>query len=642
MINYKIENKLHFSEISNTHFSGKIDNYMMRFFKHRVLSDFAKETIFQEAEDALENPRDDKTIVGHWSGEFWGKLAISACRVYEYTQDEGLLAFIKESAYRVLSYAREDGYINSYQDSANVFAPNPKDTIPVMGWECDWNWNIWCRKYVLWGLIECAVLTKDKTILDGAHRLAEQLIQELKEKNIRLGDTGTASFCGMPSGSIIKPMLILYRMTEDESLLQFCIDVAEDWDREDGLRPNLIRNALSGKPIHQWYPDSHLWAKAYEMMSCLEGLLELYRVTGTEKYFKAVVMMYELIKAHESNVMGSVAFNDVFANAAIWENGISEPCDVIHWMRLCSELFTLTGEPEYMDSVEKAFYNAFLAGVSSDGQWAARGVRTSGRHMDSPGQSGCAQNHCCVDNMPRGYLNVTSGSVMRGIDGWYINQFCPFRSIQKKGALEIICADGYMETGCATIQIKSDCPETFYLRVPAWAGEKAMLVCEKETTTSQMVLEPGTYAVWDTEPGTNIIKIDFDYAPVLHNFDGTFMSCPDTDMHIYRWRNENRGKMPLDAMMNQNCAYITYGPLLLAQSKKLGTSEKELFEFESIYNKEASIQIHTMPIECTDVFCRFEGILIVENSYRKIELCDYASASDVLSNSDEKYFNIYL
>ena len=43
-----------------------------------------------------------------WSGEFWGKLAIGACRVYEYTKDESLKNFVHESAKRVLSYARPD------------------------------------------------------------------------------------------------------------------------------------------------------------------------------------------------------------------------------------------------------------------------------------------------------------------------------------------------------------------------------------------------------------------------------------------------------------------------------------------------------------------------------------------------------
>ena len=144
-ISYAVNNKIAFSQIEDTHFSGFIGDYFNRFFKNRVLSEHAKTEVFGEAEKALREPHDDDTIVGMWSGEFWGKLEISACRVYEYTHDASLLEFVKESAYRVLSYARPDGYINSYKDSANFFAPNPDETVKLMGWRCDWNWNIWCR-----------------------------------------------------------------------------------------------------------------------------------------------------------------------------------------------------------------------------------------------------------------------------------------------------------------------------------------------------------------------------------------------------------------------------------------------------------------------------------------------------------------
>ena len=178
-IPYTINNKIRFAPIEDTHFSGFIGDYFSRFFENRVLSDFAKEKIFGEAEKALREPHDDDTIVGMWSGEFWGKLEISACRVYEYTKDASLLEFVKASARRVLSYARPDGYINSYKDSGNFFAPNPDEAAKIMGWRCDWNWNIWCRKYTLWGLVECAALTGDEAILAGAHKLASQLIHEL-------------------------------------------------------------------------------------------------------------------------------------------------------------------------------------------------------------------------------------------------------------------------------------------------------------------------------------------------------------------------------------------------------------------------------------------------------------------------------
>lgn len=515
MNNLKVQNKVNFLKIGATHFTGKIDEYVSEFFNNRVLSDFAKNEIFAEAEDALKNPRDDGTIVGEWSGEFWGKLEISGCRVYEYTKDEKLLDFLKQSAHRVLSYAREDGYVNSYKDSSNVFAPSAPEARALVGWDCDWNWNIWCRKYTLWGLIECGVLTGDSELIDGAHKLAVQLIDELKNKGININDTGTASFHGVPSASIMKPMILLYKITNDKKLLDFCLSIADDWDRADGRCPNLIRNALSRKPVHEWYPSSQNWAKAYETMSCYEGLTELYRVTGNEKYLNAVQAFYELLKEHESNVLGSVGFGDIFANAAKIENAYSEPCDVIHWIRLCTELFSLTGKPCYMDSVEKAFYNAYLAGFSDEGKWGMRRVRTSGRHAPAWGQSSCKYNHCCVDNMPRGYLNVTSSTVMESANEQgviYINQYCPFESVVCGENVKISCSDGYLSGGKITFTIDSKIPLMLNIRIPSFAGKNA-----KVDGISQVT--PGSFSTLNVNPGITEIHADFDFSPVLHDMD---------------------------------------------------------------------------------------------------------------------------
>ena len=77
----------------------------------------------------------------------------------------------------------------------------------------DWNWNIWCRKYTLWGLLSVYEITNDAEILLGARRLADQLIDELHANGIELRKTGT--FVGLPSCSILKPLLLLYRYTDD-------------------------------------------------------------------------------------------------------------------------------------------------------------------------------------------------------------------------------------------------------------------------------------------------------------------------------------------------------------------------------------------------------------------------------------------
>ena len=639
MVEYKVKNKVSFSDIGATKYTGFIEEYLQRLFSHRVFSDFAKDTVYMEAENAFRFQEDDKTAIGYWRGEFWGKLVISACRVCRYTSSEELKSFLKNAALTVISLAREDGYINSYADSNRVFPPSPEQAIQEVGFPCDWNWNIWCRKYTLWGLVECADLTGDKKILDGALRLALQLINQLKEMNIKLGETGTRNFCGLPSGSIIKPMALLYRMTGDTSLLDFCIQAAEDWDREDGKRPNLVRNGLLNTPIHTWYPNSELWAKAYELMSCLDGLLELYRITGTKKYFDAVANIYEQLKNHESNVMFSVGFNDIFANASKYQNALSEPCDIIHWMRICSELFALTGEIKYMNTVETAFYNAYIASISDDGTWSARCVRSSGRHFAAEAQCTFKYNHCCLNNLPRGFINVTQTSVMTSSNLLYINQYCPFVSEVTVGGgkVRITAEDGYLKYGKVKIIINTEKPINVMLRIPDFAGKNASI------TGIESVI-PNTYCFLSVDSGESIIDADFDFSAQVHDFPYEMPDLPDDDFRILRWRKEYSDKFMLsrDSMMKNRCSYITYGPVLLAQSKKTGSDEKEMFDFESICGKGYRAKAEYLNTDNPTVMSAYKVTLDNGSDAFSRIMCAYGTASDNFSNLDEKFFNIYI
>ena len=247
--------------------------------------------------------------------------------------------------------------------------------------------------------------------------MADQLIGELKEKNIDILKTGV--LCGLPSCSILKPMLILYRLTEDETYLQFCLDIATRWETE---KPGLILNPLQGKMTGEWYGASEeellSWTKVYESLSCYDGLLELYRVTGEAKYLEATERFYDMLEKCEKNLLFSIGYNDRYYNASNELNVLSEPCDAIHYIRVCYELFKLTGKVHYLDSIELIYCNAMLAAPCKDGKWGARTVRGAGKHEYAHYQAKMQYSHCCVNNTPRGLLAKKDG-----ISGWYYGRW---------------------------------------------------------------------------------------------------------------------------------------------------------------------------------------------------------------------------
>ena len=588
------------------------------FFENRFFSDFAKNEVFTEAEEVFKNQIDDEQPkFGIWQGEFWGKQILSAIEVYKYKNSEELKKLIENSAKKVISYARKDGYIGSYRDSKNVVLDKSVEGAS--------NWNIWGRKYTLWGLVGTYEITGNRDILDAAEKLACHLIDELHAENIEIRNTGT--FSGMPSCSILKPMLLLYRHCGNKKILDFALhDIADNWEREDGAMPNLIKNSLSGKKVADWYPEPGLWAKAYEMMSCFEGVMELYHVTGDEKYFDAVRIFVDNITEHEKNVLGSVAFNDMFADAKYAINTLSEPCDSIHYMRLCYELYILTDDIKYMHAFESCYFNAFMAGLYHD--WAARAVRSAGRHMWT-NQAGMKHQHCCLNNMARAILRYNDLAVVQNEKFVTVNLFDEFfaKLAYDGGECEVSVSGGFFENKPVEISAKfTGNSKKLRVRIPHW--------CENFSSSADGKIVGGYF---ETDAvGDVVFSVSFDMKPKICEFVGT--PC-DGEWHLFRWASDYAKvcTVPHELFITEKKCTLTYGPLLLAKSKKCGNTEAEIFDTPALC---ANTKIDLSPVKKDGTYLAFKARFDTDGKVFETTLCDFAScANDRLD--DDRYFCIY-
>ena len=638
---YTVNNRIRPAVLGETHLGGLSKTLSDRFFEERIFSDFARNVIYQEAEDAFKNQLDDEQFFGIWQGEFWGKWVISAAEVCKYTGREELRTFLQNAAHKLLTYAREDGYLNTYKDSLNVFRVDPLETKRRCNKTVDWNWNIWCRKYTLWGLLSVYELTGDKEILTGASRLADHLIDELAANGIELSDTGT--FAGMPSCSILKPMLILYRATDDRKYLDFCIEhIANRWEREDGTCPNLITNALGQKRLTEWYERSDTWAKAYEMMSCYEGLCELYRYTNEEKYLKACECIYEVLKAFELNPAFSVAYNDVFANAADEINLVSEPCDAIHWMRLCYELYTLTGDVKYIDSIELTYYNAMTAGIYKDGKWGARAIRGTGSPMWSETQANMKHQHCCVNNVPRALVRIAETAVMQDDEFLYVNLYeeADVTLRYNGGSAKITVGDTYFTSGKADVTVIFDgAKKALRFRVPAWC-EHADLTVDGKT-----VPVASGYVTVAPSADTCTVSIDFYIGVVIRPFakpvpQHTELINGKPHWKLARWINKKApGETTEDLFLRQSRATLMYGPLLLARSKMIGSTEEEMFASAPV---DESFDARVIAVRGACDLYRLSLDLELKSGDTTVSttVCDFGSAGNE-KLTDNRYYSMY-
>ena len=95
------------------------------------------------------------------------KMMVAAC-VAAYEGDPEFLAFLRDEAHRLMAFQKPDGYLGTYVNPEFVVPGDPEAARKTMGWACDWCWNLWCRKYTMWGLLMIYKATGDRAILAAA------------------------------------------------------------------------------------------------------------------------------------------------------------------------------------------------------------------------------------------------------------------------------------------------------------------------------------------------------------------------------------------------------------------------------------------------------------------------------------------
>ena len=587
----------------------------------RMTSEFADEVVLKEAEEPFFTRNDDDHApVGFWRGEFFGKWLIGAARALKYEDNPRLREVICASLKRILATADGNGYIGSYKNPKLIYPCDKAESKRAVGFECDFCWNIWCQKYTLWGLIEAYEALGDENLLTAAKKLADQIVDTVHEGGKNPTETGT--FFGVASGSIMKPMLILYRHTGDEKLLNFSIEIADGFENDGGRAIKIIKKALEGTAPHTWNldnpaaksPERYTAQKAYEMMSCFEGIVELYKSTGAEKYLEAAKRFFDLIIKYEYNRLLSVGFNDRFLFAAAYEDSTTELCDVVHFMRLAAELYMVSGDPKYIDYYEAAFINPFLASVTRDGSWCARAIRSYSHHVSEYNVVGMKYNHCCVNNLPRGFDHLAETIATRGEDGIYINCYLPAK-INTDGTV-IDISDGYIKSASVKVTVTGGEGKTLFLRIPSWSKATSVKIGARTLTPDTV-----GYLKLDITEDECDIAIDFDKTPRISYGSYERDIFPITPFLKKRYDL----CMPADCIKG-NMATVMIGPTLLARSTEFGTSAEDIASGRTVNGRVLSCDA-SQKDEAGTLAC-YELTVTTPGGEEKMTLCDFVSASN--------------
>ena len=434
-----------------------------------------------------------------WRCEFWGKWFTSAALAYRYDGDPKLRAILDEVVKGLIATQTPDGGITTYK-AANEFS----------------NWDTWGRKYTLLGLLAYNELTGDAKALDAAQRHADRVLGYFGPGKADIATNGWWN--GMAASSILEPMVLLYRRTGEPRYLKFAEYIVHSWEGPKG--PDLVRKALDGIAVFKMFPgpDPKLKgymsggsSKAYEMMSCYEGLVELHRVTGDPKYLEAAKKVFASIHDTEITVIGSGSSWERWCNGRVRQ---AEPvpewmetCVTVTWLKFAAQLLRITGDSLYADEIERSAYNPLLAAQKDDGTWWCHYNPLEGQREAAPEHCKMHQN-CCVANGPRGLNLLPALAVMGGKDGPVVNFYEPATVTCNEARLDI--QSDYPRANVVAITVRPSAAKEFTLsvRIPAWSRTTKLEVNGKPVQDVQ----PGSYArlsrTW--KPGDRIrLTLDF-------------------------------------------------------------------------------------------------------------------------------------
>jgi DUF1680 family protein len=468
--------------------------------------------------DALTAVFAEKTERGWmWQTEFWGKYMHSAVPYAAYTGSEKLRNAVARGVKALLATQEPSGYIGNYPDELR----------------CGEGWDVWGMKYTMMGLLHYYDATRDADALAACRRLCDYVIAEIGPSGRRgraLWQTGNWS--GYASSSILEPVMWLYGRTKDKAYLAFAdFIVAGMTEPEAG--PRLLDLALAGVSVadrnghgnvaetHGGYVMKHNRWKAYEMMSCYQGLLEYSEATGRRDLFEAAVKTAGDILREEINLAGGCTAAEAWFHGARKQHlpykRLQETCVTTTWLRFCGKLLSMTDDPAWADAMERTFYNAYLAAMKPDGSEFAGYTPLSGSRWH--GQHHCHMHtDCCTANGPRGFLAFL-GSFFRVSDG--VATFNFYASAQARGAL----ADGrpvsfemyslYPRANTARIVSHTQGVGALplRLRIPAWSARTRVTLNGKELPGAA----PGSYftIVHPWRHG-DVVEIAFDMPVVAH------------------------------------------------------------------------------------------------------------------------------
>lgn len=527
-------------------------------------------------------------------GEMWAKAVRSGSMLYGYTHDAELKAILEQTVEEVFGVVRSNGTI----------ATVPPDKQPYGK-----GGDMWERKYVLLGLSQYYAHVKQdprvlKLMVDEANSIVDQIGYAPKTRMTTQG----WSHNGIESFTVMEPMMRMYQLTGDKKYLDFCTYlVKEGGCKGADLFQEACDNVLPRK-MGAGYP------KAYEMLSLFEGAVEYYRCTGDERIRTAIMNLFENIKKREITLIGNGGADQPYYpkwKGEAWDDTaleqtnpniqrMMETCAGVTWMKLCSQILRLTGEPSAVDYIEKYIYNGLLGAMKPGGDGFSYVNLLNGRKVTDSGWGTNIDGlpvTCCNLSGPMGLAYIPFVAVMQGKEGPVVNLYnaADITAKTPKGReVKFRIVSDFPYNNKVSIKLTELRGEkfTFRLYVPAWSKDTKVSVNGRPVENAVA----GKYLAVDRKWGKG------DRIELVLDMKARLVEAP-------------HGSNPA----GWNYEAVTYGPIVLARDENIDPDYNKPVRIKADANGEVKLT----PVKPQKPGTRME--FLVPTATGSIHMVDYSS-----------------
>lgn len=387
-----------------------------------------------------------------WAGEFVGKYLTTAALAMRMTDDLRLRETVGKVVDRLAQLQAEDGYLG----------PWPKNE-RLLG-----HWDLWGHYHIMLGLMLWHEQTGDEKALAVARKMADLVCNTYLDTGRRVASAGSEEM----NMSIVHGLALLYRKTGEDRYLRMAKEVVKDFEKGG----DYYRQGLQG--VEYFRTPKPRW----ESLHSLQGLAELYRITGDETFRRSFLHHWASMRRFDLRNTGGFSAGEQATGNPFNADQAIETCCVIAWEAVMLDALRLTGDSIIADDLELATLNAVAGAQHPSGEWCTYNTPINGARGPSHQQIAFQARpnapflNCCSVNGPRGFGMLSEWGVMRNAEGLMVNYYGPGRasvSLCDGTPITIEQTTDYPigNTVQLKISLKNAATFTLSLRIPKWSAK---------------------------------------------------------------------------------------------------------------------------------------------------------------------------